>query len=71
MTLTLQDQVIDEAEKLAHEVNCWLPTDEIVRDVSQRVRCPLANSNLARLAEAAYNRIWFAESQVRGVFLGR
>lgn len=62
--MTLQDQIIDEAENLAHEVNCWLPTEEIVKEISERVRCQLAG-NFAKLAEAAFNRIWFAESQIR------
>lgn len=66
--MTLQDQIIDEAEELAHEENGYLPAAEIADAVSDRIGVKLyEGTNLYRLAQAAYNRIWYAESQIREV----
>ncbi len=67
--MTLQDQIIDEAENIAHLHNCYLPAEQIVKEVSELVGISLAG-NFAKLAEAAYNRVWFAESQIREAIVG-
>lgn len=65
--MTLHDEIIDEATELArnHELRLHASTSEIVTAVSDRINIQLQpNSIGARLAEAAYNRIAFAEEQI-------
>jgi hypothetical protein len=69
--MTLNDQIIDEAEMLAEITQGYLPADQIADAVSDAVGVKLAPNSIGyRLAEAAYNRIWFAASQVREVGVG-
>jgi len=67
--MTLNDQIIDEAEELATNKILYDPTDaQIVDAVSDIVRVKLAyNSIGAHLAIAAYNRIDNAIRNVKSV----
>lgn len=67
--MTLNDQIIDEAEELAKNQILYDPTDhQIVDAISDIVRVPLGyNSIGARLAIAAYNRIDNAINNIRSV----
>jgi hypothetical protein len=67
--MTLNDQIIDEAEELANNRILYDPTDtQIVDAVSDCVGVRLSyNSIGARLAIAAYNRIDNAVCNIKSV----
>jgi hypothetical protein len=68
--MTLNDQIIDEAEELArNRVLGSYPTREAIADaVSEIVGVKLAhNTTGAYLAEAAHNRVYFAQEQLAEV----